>query len=324
MPASRTMNEGLSVDPGRRRPAASSESTTQTSARPVASRTPADDARAMDAQERKRLAVGLSPRRPTAKGAPQRPPSVQSYPLPPLVLTLILVGVVGITALLVWLNLVGTRPAWLPAWGSAPVAQPVLLGEAPGVAYVLRVGDDFGAGQSALRQGALSGEWRTELVPDQSHYRMTVWPNRLAWSLFGVDGLDRYRLQASVAIAAISPSGYAGLMVRHQTDQGHYFFSVDGSGRYAVQMQARDGATVLQPWTPVPFIQPAPNANLLTVEDSGDQIRFYVNQSLIYSLVDPVLPVGLVGLAAGANGPEVAEVRFDWFQLHEAVEVAAP
>lgn len=319
MPASRTMNEGLSVDPGRRRPAASGESSTPTSARSVASKTVADDARALAEQERKRLAVGLSPRRPTAKEAPQRPPSVQTFPAPPMVLALILVGVVAITALLVWINLVDTRPAWWPAWGSAPTAQPVMMGDASTVAYVLHVGDDFSAPQSALRQGALSGEWRTELVPEQSIYRMTIWPNRLAWSLLGVDALAHYRLLAGVAIAATSPSGYAGLMVRHQTDQGFYFFAVDGHGRYSVQTQTRDGTTVLQAWTSNPALQPAPSANLLTVEDRGDQIHFYANQTLLYTLTGPELPVGLVGLAAGANGPEVAEVRFDWFQLYEAV-----
>jgi hypothetical protein len=319
MPASRVINEGRPVDPGRKRSAASDESAPQTSARLVVSKPEADDARAQDEQERKRLAVGLSPRRPTAKAVTQRPPSVQSFPIPPVVLALILVGVVAITALLVWLNVADTRPAWWPAWRSAPTVQPVMMGDASAVAYVLRVGDDFSAPQSALRQGALSGEWRTELVPEQSIYRMTIWPNRLAWSLLGVDALARYRLQAGVAIAATAPSGYAGLMVRHQIDQGFYFFAVDGSGRYSVQVQTHDGTTVLQPWTPTPALQPAPSVNLLTVEDRGDLIHFYANQSLLYTLVEPALPMGLVGLAAGAHGPEVAEVRFDWFQLYEAV-----
>lgn len=276
----------------------------------------------LDEQARKRLAVGLAPRRPTAKEAPLRPPAVQTFPISPALLAFVLVAVLAATGFLVWANLAETRPAWWPEWGQASPAAVAI--EPQALVYTLRVGDDFGAQTSALRQGGVPGEWRTELAPEQSYYRMQVWPNHLAWSLLGVDDLQRYRIQTSVIIDAATPEGYAGLMVRSQAELGFILFAVDGRGRFSVQVQTRGGTEVLQPWTPAPFLQPAPSANLLTVEDHGDHLRFFANQSLLYTLAEPQLPIGYVGLAAGAYGADVAEIRFDWFQLYDAAGSTTP
>lgn len=287
------------------------------SAPPLITDSAADET--LDVQARKRMAVGLSPRRPTAKETPQRPPNVQSFPVPPLLLVTALLAVVAATVWLVWANLNLARVVG----PSAPVAAELPPDSATAV-YVLRLGDDFGSAQSALRQGGLAGEWQIELLPEQSVFRMTVWPNRLAFSLLAVDDLAAYRLQTSVALDSAAPDGYAGLMVRYRAGQGFLLFAVDGHGRYSVQAEGRDGLTVLQPWTDAPFLQPAPSVNLLTVEDKGDRIEFYGNQSLLYVYTTPVTPMGYVGIAAGTNGAEVAAARFDWLQLYESVATPLP
>lgn len=315
MPASPMMTGARATDPKRRRSTAAEDAPP-----PVA-----DDGDAreptLDEQARKRVAVGLSPRRPTAKSAPQRPPSLNTFPLPAWLLAVSMLLIVAVTGLLVWGNVAESPPSWWPVAADSGGAT-VTDSPAPGMTYRLRIGDDFGSPQSALRQGSLAGEWYTELRTDESVYVMTVWPNRMAWSLLGVSDLPAYRLQTGVAIDASAPDGYAGLMVRHQAEQGFYLFAIDGRGRYSVQVQTRGSTVVLQPWTSVPFLQAAPSTNMLTVEDYGDRILFYANQSLLYTVTSPGLPVGLVGLAAGAQGDEVAEIRFDWLHLYEAEAVA--
>jgi hypothetical protein len=272
----------------------------------------------LDERARKRMEVGLSPRRPTAKAAVLRPPDVQTLPLPPAVLALILIGVVLVTLLLVAGNLTGRLPTWLPSWTglAASNPEPTLLA-APNQEYSLRLADDFSQPDSTLRQGTLDGEWTLELLPEQSVYRIEVMPNHLAWSLVGVGNLADYRLQTSVVVDATTPGGFAGLIARFQDDRNFYLFAVDGAGRYQIQQQTGDATVTIQPWSQAPFLNQAGSANVLTIQDDGSLLQFYGNGMLLAEVTADAATGGYVGVAAGAVGEESADVRFDWFQLYE-------
>jgi hypothetical protein len=274
----------------------------------------------LDARARKRMEVGLSPRRPTAKAAPQRPPDVQTLPLPPAALALLLLGVLVVTGLLLAANVAEWRPAWWLALSTADANRTAPAGAIPLApdGYVLRLSEDFSQPTSALLQGEQRQEWRTELLPAESVYQMQVWPGHLAWSLLGLEAVADYRLQTNVMVATTAPDGYAGLVVRYQDERNFYLLAVDGMGRYLVQLQNGDQTVIVQPWTPVDFLNRAGSANVLTVEDRGDRLGFYGNGLLLYELAGPVLTPGFVGLAAGAPGEDVAEARFDWLQLFHA------
>lgn len=283
----------------------------------------------LDVQARKRVEVGLAPRRPTAKATPIRPPDFQTLPLPPAVLAFILVAVVLVTAGLLAMNLTGRIPSWWPEWnrleGISVVMNPGAarsLGQAgaggSAATYSLRLTDDFSQASSSLNQGETPDAWRTALAPTESVYRMDVWPDHLAWSLLSIRNLDAHRLQTSAVVSGPTPEGYAGLIARYQDDRHFYLFAVDGGGRYRVQQQNGDQVRVLQPWTPASFLNPAGSANMLMIEDHGESVRFSVNNILLYELADPAYPMGFVGLAGGARGQETATVDFDWFQLFDA------
>jgi hypothetical protein len=185
--------------------------------------------------------------------------------------------------------------------------------------YALRLADDFSQGNSPLSQGSRPNEWRTELLPAESVYRMKVSPNHLAWSLLGLTDLQGYRLQTNVLVDGQTPGGYAGLIVRYQDERHFYLLSVDGNGRYQIQQQDGDEVITVQPWVMAPFLNRAGSANLLTVEDDGERIVFYGNNNVMAELTNPVYPPGFVGLAGGALGQSEAEVDFDWFQLYDAL-----
>jgi hypothetical protein len=282
---------------------------------------PVLDETGLDERARKRLAVGLSPRRPTAKSAPLRPPDVQMLPLPPLALALLLVVVVLGTVLLLAGNLTGWTARWRPLWspaGSAPVSQ----APAPplGSGYALRLHTDFGAVTPLLLQAERRQEWRTELLPAESVYRMQVWPSKLAWSLLGAQDLNAYRIQTSALVTAATPEGYAGLIVRYQDERHFYLFAVDGQGRYLVQLQNGDSSAPVIPWTAAPSLNLAGNANLLAVDDGAEGLRFAANGMVLAEIPAPVYGPGDVGLAGGSLARKVAELRFDWLQLYAATE----
>jgi hypothetical protein len=268
------------------------------------------------------MAVGLAPIRPTAKAAPMRPPDYQALPLPPVALALILVAVVLVTMILLAANLSGSVPSWWPTWTglAATVNRSVApTAELPAQDYILRLADDFSQNNSPLMQGNRPNEWRTELLPAESVYSIEVSPNHLAWSLLGLTDLQGYRLQTSVLVDGETPGGYAGLIVRYQDERHFYLLSVDGNGRYQIQQQNGDEVITVQPWAMAPFLNRAGSANLLTIEDDGDRILFYGNNVVIAELNDPEYPLGYVGLAGGAQGQAISEIRFDWFQLFDAV-----
>lgn len=276
----------------------------------------------LDVRARKRMEVGLAPNRPTAKATPMRPPDYQALPLPPVVLALVLVAVVLVTMILLAANLSGGLPTWWPTWTG--LAADVNRSAAPATAlpdpdYVLRLADDFSQSSSPLMQGSRPNEWRTELLPAQSVYEIEVSPNHLAWSLLGLTDLQGYRLQTSVLVDSETPGGYAGLITRYQDERHFYLLSVDGNGRYQIQQQDGDEVITVQPWVMAPFLNRAGSANLLTIEDDGNNVRFYGNNMLLAELKDPAYPLGYVGLAGGALGQAVAEIRFDWFQLFDAL-----
>lgn len=276
----------------------------------------------LDVRARKRVAVGLAPSRPTAKAAPSRPPDYQALPLPPVALALLLVAVVLVTMILLAANLSGGLPSWWPTWTglAATVNRSVApTADLPAQDYTLRLADDFSQNNSPLMQGNRPNEWRTELLPAESVYSIEVSPNHLAWSLLGLADLQGYRLQTSVLVNGETPGGYAGLIVRYQDERHFYLLSVDGNGRYQIQQQNGDEVITVQPWVMAPFLNRAGSANLLTIEDDGNRILFYGNNVLIAELSDPEYPLGYVGLAGGAQGQAIAEIRFDWFQLYDAV-----
>ncbi len=275
----------------------------------------------LDLRARKRMEVGLAPVRPTAKATPLRPPDYQTLPVPPVVLALVLVAVVLVTVVLLAANLSGGLPRWWPTWtGLAATVNSSVAPSAdlPAQDYILRLADDFSQGSSPLMQGSRPNEWRTELLPAESVYAIEVFPNHLAWSLLGVTDLQGYRLQTSVLVSGETPGGSAGLIIRYQDERHFYLLSVDGNGRYQILQQNGDEVVTVQPWVMAPFLNRAGSANLLTIEDDGRRVHFYGNNMLIAELMDPVYPLGFVGLAGGAQGQSVADIRFDWFQLYDA------
>ena len=297
-----------------------------TSTRPTDSESPPyeDAFGAQELSARKRVEVGLSPHRPTAKAAPQRPPRTDSFAAPPAMLPAFLAMILLATVFLVLANMWD----WFPAWWHAPtiVADSVRtvtapIGEPAQIAgYQLALSDDFSKAETVLAEGNQAGKWRIEHQPTAASYRMEVWPNRVVWSLLNLPDIEPHRTQASVKVATHTPWGYAGLVNRYVDENNFYLFVVDGKGRYRVQLQENGVLTTLKPWTAADFLNLAGSTNTLTVDDDGGVQRFYGNNMLLYE-APARLPAGDAGLAGGAQQDGAAEISFDWMQLFDLLVV---
>jgi hypothetical protein len=180
--------------------------------------------------------------------------------------------------------------------------------------------DDFAPPRIDLVVEAADGLWRMGYGEGAYEIRVDA-PGNLAWSTLGMVDLDHYRLEISLILDHPGGEenqilGYGGLLARYNNPQSFYLFSVDGQGRYQVQLQRQEVWQTIQPWQTHPNLRPAGRENLLTLEDDGATLRFYANGQLLHTVETPLLPSGDAALAGGTRSQGSILARFDWLAIY--------
>lgn len=279
-----------------------------------------------DPQAQKRVAIGLSPRRPTARSVVRRPPRTALTQWQQWALVGLVVALMVATGLLIVAKAAGAATSWpqvriqLAAWvlGQSLPGTPTHSSPLPN--YELRIEDTFGRKTGLLACTQQAGQWATDVVPAQDVYRFQLWPGRLAWSTLAVEDLNAYWLEASFTIVDVMPEGYTGLLGRYQDAQTFYLFVIDGAARYQILLWQAGVLTTVQPWTPSPALNGAGYENVLALADDGAALHFYANDQLLHTVAAPVLPPGMTGLAGGAGERTMAEITVDWLRLYERMQ----
>lgn len=273
-----------------------------------------------DSRAQKRVAIGLSPQRPTAKSTVARPPSHESIVGTLAVwLALALLALLLATGLLAVARLAGAPTDWptvratLAGWLTAETAgTPDDLADG----YRLLIASDFDRAPAVLAAADLPGHSVIGQVTDAGLYRMRVWPESLAWSTLGRICLAPYRLDAQATVAEAAPDGYVAMLGRFQDERNFYLFSVDGAGRYQVSVQLDGVWRVLQPWTADDAILTAGQANVLRLEDDGFRQLFFVNDAPLLQVNAAQLPAGNTGIAGGGLGA-IVELDVNWLRFYD-------
>ncbi len=276
-------------------------------------------------QAQKRVAIGLSPRRPTARAVVQRPPTTGLARWQQWVIASLVVAMMLATVLLVIAKTTGAATAWpqvrsqLTALlsGQLPSQRPELA--APAAGYRLRLEETFAQETDVIAAAQQAGQWTSEILPGPGVYRFQLWPGRVAWSTLAIEDLAIYWLEASFMIADVMPEGYTGFLGRYQDTENFYLFAVNGAASYQVLLWQAGQLTTLQAWTPSTVINPAGYENVLAIEDDGQVLRFYANKQRLFTVQAPVLPTGATGLVGGAGDRTMAEMTVDWIRLYTRV-----
>ncbi len=276
-----------------------------------------------DPQAQKRVAIGLSPRRPTARTVVQRPPRPGLDRWQQWLLVGLVIALMAATGLLLAARASGASTAWpavrlqLAAWllGKPLPGLPAIA--LPSADYQLRVEDPFDQKTGLLACNQQAGQWTTDIVPERGIYRFQLWPGRLAWSTLAVTDLPTYRLDASFTIVDVMPEGYTGFLGRYQDAQNFYLFVVDGAARYQVLLWQEGVLTTVQPWTSNPAINGAGYENVLALVEDGQTLHFFANNQRLFAVDAPLLPPGATGLVGGAGERTMAEIAVDWLRLYE-------
>lgn len=279
-----------------------------------------------DPQAQKRVAIGLSPRRPTARSVVRRPPRTALSKGQQWLLAGLLVALMVATGLLIVAKATGAPTTWpqvrmqLAAWVLGEPLPGTPTSSSPLPDYGLRVEDTFASQTGLLACNQQAGQWSTDILPEQGVYRFQLWPGRLAWSTLAVEDLQAYWLEASFTIVDLMPEGYTGMIGRYQDGQTFYLFVIDGAARYQILLWQAGVLTTVAPWTPSPVINGAGYENVLALVDDGQALHFYANDQLLQTVAAPVLPPGMTGLVGGAGERTMAEITVDWLRLYERVK----
>ncbi len=112
-----------------------------------------------------------------------------------------------------------------------------------------------------------------------------------------------------------------GLLLRATASQEFYRFALSCDGQMRVDKYFNGTASSPQPWTPSGEVPPgAPSTSRLGVWAKGREMRFYVNDQYQFTVSDPSIPSGSLGVFVRSAGENDLTVSFSDLVIREAVE----
>ncbi|MFN8495470.1 MAG: hypothetical protein U0350_48190 [Caldilineaceae bacterium] len=274
-----------------------------------------------DERARKRVAIGLAPRRPTAKAAPERPPDERTSALQRWWPVWLLLAVAAATLLLLAAKLLNSPTDWSPVRSNLTTwwaGQKSPNGD-DNHRYRLQVTDDFDRPSQLLAAQQAAGQWWMNVVPKEGVYLLDVWPQHVAWSTLGVHTNAPFKVETAFALPLEAVDGYAGLLSRYQDQDNFYFFVINGKGQLQAQLRKEGVMYPLQPWIAVNVLKPPGENNVMALTDDGATLSLYLNDSLVYEVFDLQLPTGQSGILGGAAADALTKIKVDWLKLYEAL-----
>jgi hypothetical protein len=141
---------------------------------------------------------------------------------------------------------------------------------------------------------------RQEPVLDDFYAEITASPNLCR-------GLDEY-----------------GILVRFSAPASYYRFSLSCDGQVRLDRVVSGQASSPQTWLPSGTAPPgAPSSSVLGVWAVGNEMRFFVSGEYQFSVTDPVLPSGRLGVFARSAGDTAVTVNFSSLVVYQ-VSVPTP
>lgn len=273
-----------------------------------------------DERVRKRLAIGLAPRRPTAKAAPQRPPDEQMGSLQRWWPVWLLLAVTTATVLLLVAKLLDSPTDWSPVRRNLTVwwEGQKLASNADNHAYRLQITENFDQPSQLLAAQQAAGQWWMNVAPKEGIYRLDVWPKHLAWSTLGLRPNSPFKIETAFTIPLEAADGYAGLLGRYQDEDNFYFFVINGEGQFQAQLRKAGALYPLQPWVAVNILNPPGENNVMALTDDGARLSLYLNDMLVFEVLEPQLPVGQTGVLGGASARTLTKIDIDWLKVYDA------
>lgn len=132
--------------------------------------------------------------------------------------------------------------------------------------------------------------------------------------------LEDFYIEVTASPSICRGADEYGIVLRVTPSQEFFRFALTCDGRARVDRYFRGQASSPQPLEYFGAVPPgAPSRSRLAVWLLGREMRFYANGEYLFSVSDPSLPAGKLGLYARANGEEMVTVNFSDLSVYEAL-----
>jgi hypothetical protein len=187
----------------------------------------------------------------------------------------------------------------------------------PGLGEILLV-DDFSSGDSwtlgrTSAGGAALG--KNELTIALAE------PGAYVASLRDGPDLRNFYLEITASPSLCRDEDEYGVLLRASSTRDFYRFSLSCDGRVRVDRLVGGAASSPQPWLISSSVPPgAPSISRLAVWAQEKEMRFFVNDEYQFTINDPMLPSGSVGVFARSRGENAVTVNFSELVIREIVD----
>jgi len=112
-----------------------------------------------------------------------------------------------------------------------------------------------------------------------------------------------------------------GLLLRASSLRDFYRFSLSCDGQVRLDRLVNGTASSPQPWTLSGAFPPgAPSISRLAIWAKEKEMRFFVNEEYQFTVSDPMLPSGSIGVFARSAGDNAVTINFSELIIREIDE----
>jgi hypothetical protein len=164
--------------------------------------------------------------------------------------------------------------------------------------------------RSSLGSAAVSNNELTLALTEKGEY---------IYSLRHEPELRDFYLEVTASPSICRSEDEYGLLLHFADNENFFRFSLTCDGQARVDRLYKGKPSSPQPLTFFGAIPPgAPSSSRLAVWVSGRQMDFYINSEYLYTVSDPNIPEGKLGLFIRSQNHEAMTVNFSDLQVYEA------
>jgi len=131
--------------------------------------------------------------------------------------------------------------------------------------------------------------------------------------------LSDFYLEITASPSICRDQDQYGLLLRLSSDVDYYRFALTCDGRTRLDRIYQGNASAPQALIYSGAVPPgAPSMSRLAVQAIGKEMHFYINGQYQFTIRDPMLPRGTIGVFARADGPDVMTVNFSDLDVYQA------
>jgi hypothetical protein len=112
-----------------------------------------------------------------------------------------------------------------------------------------------------------------------------------------------------------------GVLFRVSPSEAYYRYTLSCNGQVRLDRVSGGGLYASQPWMLSGAVPPgAPSSVRLGVSAIGNELRFFINNQYQFTVKDPVLPSGGLGLYARSTNQQAVTINFSNLVVYQATD----